>query len=313
MIKHTFIFWLAMSVCPAAFPHDSPEHEIETLTAKMAAAGKSADLLARRATEWRALGELNKAADDWREAITLEPRAIELHSELARVLIARGDLDEALNAVNSALDLPESDPERARLWMVRAEVHENAGRYQQALADCASAFGHGTAQLDWYLTHARLQTRCGKYAECAADLKAGHEKTGSAVVEIEWIEAMIDAGHTHEALARIETHLARARWRAGWLIRRARALITRGDETRARSDLHIALAELERRLNLARPDPTLIVERGLALALIGKAQAAADDLAKAKQLTGTTTGSLRLERALQRESQKRAVISGASS
>src|SRR5688572_13542837 len=124
MIQRALILWMAMTVCPGAFAHDSPEHEIEALTAKMAAVGKSANLLARRATEWRALGELNRAVNDWREAIKLEPRSIAFHSELAKVLIARGELPEALNAVDSALDLPESDGERARLWMIRAEVHE---------------------------------------------------------------------------------------------------------------------------------------------------------------------------------------------
>ena len=312
MIKRLFILCLALCAWHTAFAHDSPEHEIEALTAQMAVAGKSADLLARRATEWRALGELSKAANDLRAAILLSPRSTALLSELTKVLTLQGKLTDALKTVDFALEVAEHDADRAQLWMVRAEVHERAGRYEQALIDCVSAFDQGSPLPDWCLTRARLQTRCGKFSECAADLKIGHEKTGSAILEVEWIEAMIDAGQSREALARIEPHLARARWRAGWLIRRARALIALGDQTRPKNDLRNALEELERRINPMRPDPTLIVERGLAFALMGSAQAAEEDFARAKELSGSTMAVLRLERAL-RNQKAPPIISEASS
>ena len=65
--------------------HDSPEHEIEALTSRMSKAGKTGSLLMRRATEFKALGELDKAAADLTEAISLEPKSPAAYAELGRV------------------------------------------------------------------------------------------------------------------------------------------------------------------------------------------------------------------------------------
>ena len=51
--------------------HDSPEHEIEALSKKIAASGAPAELLARRATEWRALGKYDEASQDLQKALLI--------------------------------------------------------------------------------------------------------------------------------------------------------------------------------------------------------------------------------------------------
>jgi len=293
--RRAILFLLVTLACPGAFAHDSPEHEIEALTQRMALSGRTADLLARRATEWRALGKLENAAADLRAALTLSTNSTALWCELASVLMLRGAHSEALQAANHAITLAPAATEQAPLRMFRAEVHENAGQYEAGLADCSFAFAHDAPMPDWYLTRARLQTRCGLFAESVRGLKEGFDKTGSVVLEIEWIEAMIDAGQTAAALGRIEPHLKRARWQGSWLVRRARAQIA-GEE--AKNDLRNALAEFERRIKPDRPEATLIAERGLAHALLGERTAASKDLALSRRLEAPASALLRLERAL---------------
>jgi hypothetical protein len=68
--------------------------------------------------------------------------------------------------------------------------------------------------LDWYLTRAELQRRLGKFEAAAAGLKQAFDRTGSAVFEVEWIDAMIDAGQYAQAIERIEPRLAECAARA---------------------------------------------------------------------------------------------------
>lgn len=295
--RRAILFLLVMLACPGAFAHESPDHEIEALTQRMAASGKTAELLARRAIEWRALGKLENATADLRSALTLNTNSTALWCELARTLMLRNAHVEALQAANHAITLASGagEQEQAFLHMFRAEVQERAGQYEAGLADCAFAFEHSAPMPDWYLTRARLQTRRGLLAESASGLKDGFEKTGSVVLEIEWIEAMIDTGQITEALARIEPHLKRARWQGSWLVRRAR---TRFSGEEAKSDLRKALAEFKQRIKPDRPEATLIAERGLARALLGERTAAAKDLQLSRRLEAPASALLRLERAL---------------
>src|SRR5205809_4273026 len=75
--------------------HESPEHEVEALTLRMTRIGKTASLLSRRAAEYRALGELDKAAADLTEAIALDPKAAATYGELSKVQFAQEKLNEA--------------------------------------------------------------------------------------------------------------------------------------------------------------------------------------------------------------------------
>src|SRR5688500_16441906 len=100
--------------------HDSPEHEIEALTAKMAASGHSPKLLARRAAEWRALGKFKEASEDLRQAVSLKPDSVSILTELARVESAQDRHEEALATVEKALNLQSVEAEP--LYLLRAEI-----------------------------------------------------------------------------------------------------------------------------------------------------------------------------------------------
>ena len=268
--------------------HDSPEHEIAALTTRILDS-PSAELFARRATEWRALGELEKARGDLETAIALEGQAASLHMELARIEAAREHYIAASNAITRGLGLSRDDTERAAVYMARAEILESQGLAELALADCERAFAESTPAIDWYLTRARLQSRCGKMRQFVEGLRDGFEKTGSVVLEIEWIEAMIDAGEGQQALQRIEPHLERARWKGAWLIRKARAQLALKQRSAAFENLRAALADIEYRMKPDRVDLALLTAHGLAQALLENRDAARADQERIECLNENST------------------------
>ena len=283
--------------------HDSPDHVVEALSVEMARTGTNASLLWQRATEYRALGRLAPAAKDLQHALSLDPRFILAWSDLARVQLNRNRASEALASINRALELAGDEGSRAPLRMVRAEVENALGRPDAALADCERALSTGTApEADWFLARGQLQLRLGRYAEAAAGLKKGFDQTGSAVLEAEWIDALIDGGKYREALELIEPRVAEARCQSSWLLRRGRARLALGDTLRARGDLNATITEINGRLHRTQPDAALLAERGLAAALLGDAAAARRDLASARRLEVDEATLLRLEVALRRAS-----------
>jgi tetratricopeptide (TPR) repeat protein len=277
-----------MGIGPMTRPaqaHDSPEHVIEALTDRMEREGRSASLLCRRAEEYRALGRLNEAVIDLHSALKLEPTYVPVYRELCLARLAQDRDREAMSAVNFAINrTPSEEPEhRAPLYLLRAQVHAKAGRDAEALADCERAIARRAEDIDGYLLRAQLQSRLGQWDSCLQGLTQGREQTGSAVLEVEFIETLIDAGRAKEALARIEPELREARWRSGWLLRRGRALLRLGHKERGRQDLRAAIAEMNTRIRPTRPDLMLIMERGLAHALLGERTKARNDLTAAEK------------------------------
>jgi tetratricopeptide (TPR) repeat protein len=278
--------------------HDSPEHEIEALTKKIAASGATAELLARRATEWRALGKYDEAAWDLGKALLIKSNSIPLILEYASVELERGNVCAASGVIECGLARAQ-ETEKAPLHMMMAEVFERGGLHDAALRECEKAMAGEEPQLEWHLTRARLMSRLGRHVQAAAALKAAYEKIPNVVLEIEWIEAMIDAGQNAEALERVTNYTGRGRWRSAWLIRQARAELGLNRREAAKASLAAALAELEPRINPAKVDATLLADRAMAHLLRGDRDAAAKDMDRIRgalkgQATGTTLA--RLER-----------------
>ena len=141
--------------------------------------------------------------------------------------------------------------------------------------------------------------RVRKHTEAAAGLKLAYEKTPNVVLEIEWIEAMIDAGQYKEALTRIEKYSSRGRWRSAWLIRQARAELGLNHTEAARDNLKVALSELDQRINPEKVDGSLLADRAMARLLRGERDAATADMDRIRgPLKAQVPGSamVRLER-----------------
>ena len=290
------VFLVALICGPAVPAHEGPEHEIETLTAFMARRGPTPLLLLNRAGEFETLGQFNRAIADLQAALKLDAKFSSALIELSRIHLGQGQTAAALVEVNRALELVPIKSVRASLHILRAEIRVAQGRDELALADCERAFQGQPGQIEWFLLRSQIQARLGQLDACAAGLKAGFEQTQSAVLETQWIEALIDAGRSREALALIEPQLAESRLKSSWLLRRARAHRALGEECEI--DLHGVLEELNRRINPRAPDLTLLADRGLAFALLGKRAEAEKDLAEAKKRGAESWVVRRLEKIL---------------
>jgi len=294
----SIVLALTMGAPAASIAHDSPEHEVEALSRKMAVSGATAELLARRATEWRALGKYDEAARDLKRALVIKSNSVPLVLEYASVELERGNVCDAETVIRHGLACAE-ESEGAALRMVLSEVAERRGLYEFALQECEKAMGSAEPQLEWQLTRARLMCRLRKHTEAAAALKLAYDKTPNVVLEIEWIEAMIDAGQYNEALVRIEKYSNRGRWRSAWLIRQARAELGLNRTEAAEGNLRMALVELEQRVNPQKIDASLLADRAMARLLRGERDAAAADMDRIRgplraQVPGSTM--VRLER-----------------
>jgi tetratricopeptide (TPR) repeat protein len=294
-----WLLLLALLFPFASSAHDSPEHVIDALTARIEAGGKRPDLLWRRATEYRALADLKSAARDLQAALRMQEDFVTARQDLALVELAQGKPGRALRTINRAFRATTNDAALAPLRMARAEILCARGEFEKALADCNSALQHATgSELDWYLTRAQVQRRLGKFDDATTGLKQAFERTGSVVFEAEWIDAMIDAGRFSQALERIEPQLAEARCQSSWLLRRARARLGQGEMSAAHRDLQTAITELNQRLGGVVPEPSLLADRSLAYALLGDSVLAKRDLTAARKGGADETALRRIEEVL---------------
>jgi tetratricopeptide (TPR) repeat protein len=268
-----------LSLAGRVAAHDGPEDVIATLTQRMSKAGKTPGLLIRRASEFKAIGKMEEAAADLVEATKLDPKNASAYAELSKVQFAQEKFVAACDNATRSLALMEDGADRGPVYLLRAQIQTARGRTAEALADCE--FADRKDDIDWYLVRSQVQAELGKFSERAEGLKSGYDRNGSIVLEIEWVEAMIDAGQFHPALERIEQHLNRLRFRSSWLLRRARASKGLGRDYQA--DTRAALDEITHRLNPNQPEPTLLLDRATAFALLGKADEAKRDLVEAKK------------------------------
>jgi tetratricopeptide (TPR) repeat protein len=289
---------LALTI--AAMAHDSPEHKVTELSFEIVRSGKTPELLMQRGIEHRALGQLADAAADFEAAFQLDPKLAVALKELSLIQLAQGKGDLALRTINRLLVGRDSVKPSPDFLIVRAEIHTARKNYRAALRDCEAAFQETSGNLEWYLLRAQLQRQLGMFDECLSGLREGLVKTGSAVLQEECIEAMIDAGQHKAALKQIESELADSRWRSSWLIRRARARLGLGQTKAAQRDLRAALKELNERIVPNAPEVTLVIDRGVANALLEEKSRALEDLRLARMLSPDAASLWRLERLIGR-------------
>ena len=271
--------WLAAAVsCAALFSaaaHEGPEAEIAELTERLQVNGETAGLLAERAIEYRVLGKLPEATKDLERATVLDPKSIGLCRELARVQFLGGKGGDAIATVTRGLTLKADEPaDLAALRMLRAEILRSQNDDKKALEDCDAALRLHRQNPEWYLLRSDLQRRLKMPKERVTGLEEGIKATGAGVLEIERIEALLDAAQFAAALPVIETELADSRIKSSWLIRRARVRLGLGKKAEADDDLKAALKEIGTRLNPKAPDVPLLLDKALALDLLGEKKGA---------------------------------------
>ncbi len=267
LVSTILILWSAANV----FPHEGPEHEIEELTEEIRKLGESADLLTERAIEYRVLGKYSEASRDLERATRLDPGSIHAYREWSRVLFLSGKIQEAIDTVSRALALKVEDAvELGGLHATRAEFLRAKNDYKKALDDCQLAIKAHQQNPEWYLLRSDLHDRLGMTKERVVGIEEGIKETGSGVLEIERVEALIRDQQFEPALEKIESELKSSRMLSSWLIRRARVRHGMGKKAEAHDDLRVALAEIANRLNLTTPDVPLLLDKALAHELLGE-------------------------------------------
>src|SRR5207244_2832856 len=89
----------------AASAHDGPEDRVRQLTFEMARTGNSPALFFERATEYRAMGDLENAAVDLQNALHMDGRALDALKALAQTRLEQQQFAAALKAVNRGIEL----------------------------------------------------------------------------------------------------------------------------------------------------------------------------------------------------------------
>lgn len=243
----------------------------------------TADLYFQRATEYLALRERDHAIEDLRMALKLEPAHRSSRLALIKVLGASGESLQQARTLLAASKPPQEKVEAATLL---AHIHQRRGDLASASSVCRKT-DQEAADLDrdpeFDLRYADILLELGQPRKAAPILKAAWQRTGSIVLRNNWIDAAISANEIGEVLPIIEKELRSSRLRSTWYLKRARALLIRHRTEAAKKDLNSALEEINNRINSARPDLTLIADRGLTLWLLGQSEAAKQDLEMLKK------------------------------
>ena len=272
------MLWLAPY---AASGHDSPEHVVQALTARMAREGETAELLRRRASEYRSLRRTEAAASDLLRALEIAPNRTDIQIEQIRVQLQGHDPEAARSSAARAME-QASEEYQSTLLALRGEAYAALGQADLALADFDAACRQRSDDVDLFLQRAELLAKLGRHSERLAGLESGYRDTSSIVLHIERIDTLIELGRLKEALEFVETELADCRWRSSWLIRRAQIHLGQQKPDDAETDLQAAIDEINERLNHERPDPMLLADRAIAESLLGRAEDAISDLANAR-------------------------------
>jgi tetratricopeptide (TPR) repeat protein len=267
--------------------HPDSWHNIELLSQQIGAGDARPPLFYARATEYRAVDKFAEAEADLRECLRRDPSFLPARKDLALVLLAAGRVDDARAAARDAVAgaTGKSASAVALAWSTLAHV-ELAGKEYAGVIEATREALKLTprGQLDWYLMREAAFRALGRLDDAIADLRAGHDALKSSVLRTAWVDALIDAGRGREALATIEALLADVRYKAQWLIRRARVRQALNDTAGAALDLDAALGELDLRILPEDPDPTLLVERGMVWALKNNPHKARQELAHARKI-----------------------------
>ena len=262
----------------SAWGHHSVEDTIRELTQKISKS-PTPELYFKRAIEYRALRKSKECEQDLRAALRLAPDHYSSKMALARLLMKSGKYDEARTSSRELLKSVSTRPRMIEARFLSAELAHARGDHKKALQVCQEIqkeFPDHDETID--LFYAYLLIKGGKATQAAERLHQAYRRTHGVVLRNSWIDASLLAGEIKSVWPVIQKELAESRFKAAWLIRRARVAQLQGAKEQMHKDLKLALTELESRIKPERPDLTLVSDRGLALAMKGEKELAKKDL-----------------------------------
>jgi len=269
--------------------HDGPEEVLTTLNTAILRNGPTADLLFRRATEFRAMRDYKHAAADLGYAVRLDCSMEIARLELARLqlllLKSASAFDEEVSHYKQPLETIEpllhskDTAMRIASLALRGEIHLAAENWMSAIEDLSEAL-ETKPEVQWYLWRAEAQERSKQYVASIEGLRIADTRTQSPVIKAALCDALIGAirhpgdsearsvSMIREAKTMIDLELSTSRLKSAWLIRHAELLLLSDDRHLAESELHAAIEELDARLQTQHPDPALVRDRNRAVELL---------------------------------------------
>jgi cytochrome c-type biogenesis protein CcmH/NrfG len=109
--------------------------------------------------------QLDEAITELREAIQDQPETVFLHTELARLLMRRGDVPAALQACQKALRL---DPQYQPAYLVLGQLHANLQHKEEAQAAFRKAIELEPLDEEGYIYLGILHLAAGQQADAIA-------------------------------------------------------------------------------------------------------------------------------------------------
>ena len=275
MLRSRLLALIFVALPASLTGHTDINETIKALSATIEEA-PTADLFFQRATEYRALREKSHTLEDLRAALKLEPK------HRASIIALIGELgkgDEALSTAQKLVKDSQGLREAQEAIFLVANVHHLRNDYAESLRHCKMIQEISTdLSTDTDLLLVENLFKLKRTGDAASFLKEAWKSHHSIVFRNLWIDTALSARQTKEVLPIIEEELGSSRFRSSWLIRRARAFLVLDKKKSAQTDLRSALVEISPRINPERPDFTLIADRGLIHALIGKKALAKRDL-----------------------------------
>ena len=162
------------------------------------------------------MGELERAAADYRRMIGLRPKDPNAYVSLALVLEKQGKPKEAAGCFNQLL---AADPNSAVAYQRRAEFRRDHKQFEQALADCDRAARLDPASALPELVRASIEAAQGKYREAVeraetalkkAPQEDGHALYAAACVWSLASQAAAEATDSDSTLAKVYADRATA-------------------------------------------------------------------------------------------------------
>ena len=255
--------------------HDSPHNAIDKLSHQIESSPTNAELYYARAIEYKSLGKTSNAAADFRKVLRIDPSNLNSIIALAQLLTVQSKPDESLQLLDSSFKETISDEGKARLLKTKSDIYFTTKQYKCSYDSITEALTLvAKPSDDWYLQQAITNLQLGELNRRHQQLAIGFKKSASELLHYSWIDAKLDAGEGEDVKKMILKYRAESRFLSTWNIRLAQTLPQEAAERK--QVLAEAIIEMNQRLNMNRPDVTLLMDRCLAYHLQG-------DLKRSKQ------------------------------
>ena len=255
--------------------HESPHDTIHKLSHRIESTPTNAALYYARAIEYKSLGKASHAVADFRKVLRIDPSNLNSTLALARLLAVQSKPDESLKLLDGRLKGAVSNESKARLLKAKSDIYFTAQQYQRSYDGVTEALTLvAKPSDDWYLQQAITNLQLGELIRRHQQLAIAFKKSASELLHYSWIDAKLDAGEGKEVKPTILKYRTESRFVSTWNIRLAQTLPLESAERK--QVLAEAVVEMNQRLNIDRPDVTLLMDRCLAYHLQG-------DLKRSKQ------------------------------